>query len=102
MMGTERERERGWRQANERKRATGMEAGTRRDGNAGGDPRTNTWERGRERGRGGIGEGGGEAKKRKKPQSSRRHDLGNGGDLGGKRKNVDKKGLSGCWGVPQS
>ena len=33
-----------------------------------------------------IEEGGGEAMKRKKPQGGRRRDLGNGGDLGGKRK----------------
>ena len=40
-----------------------------------------------------IGEGGREAKKRKKPQNSCKHQAGNGGDLGGKRKNVEKKGL---------
>ena len=40
-----------------------------------------------------IGEGGREAKKRKKPQSSCRRRAGNGGDTGGKRKNVEKKGL---------
>ena len=34
----------------------------------------------------GIGEGGGEAKKCKRPHKSCRHDVGNGGDLGGKRK----------------
>ena len=34
----------------------------------------------------GIGEGGGEAKKREKPQRSCRRDVGNVGDLGGKRK----------------
>ena len=33
-----------------------------------------------------IGEGGREAKKRKKPQKSCRRHVGNGGDLGGKRK----------------
>ena len=33
-----------------------------------------------------IGEGGGEAKKRKKPHKSCRRHVGNGGDLGGKRK----------------
>ena len=33
----------------------------------------------------GIGEGGGEAKKRKKSYKSCRRDVGNGGDLGGKR-----------------
>ena len=33
-----------------------------------------------------IGEGGGEAKKSKKPQKSYRRDVENGGDLGGKRK----------------
>ena len=38
-----------------------------------------------------IGEGGREAKKRKKPQNSRRHRAGNGGDTGGKRKNVENK-----------
>ena len=41
----------------------------------------------------GIGEGGGEAKKRKEPYKSCRRHVGNGGDLGGKQKNVDKKGL---------
>ena len=40
-----------------------------------------------------IGEGGREAKKRKKPQNSCRRHVGNGGDLGGRRKNVEKKGL---------
>ena len=40
-----------------------------------------------------IGEGGGEAKKRKKPQNNCRRRAGNGGDTGGKRKNVEKKGL---------
>ena len=32
-----------------------------------------------------IGEGGGEAKKRKKPHKSCRRDVGNGGDMGGNR-----------------
>ena len=32
-------------------------------------------------------------KKRKKPQNSCRRRAGNGGDTGGKRKNVEKKGL---------
>ena len=40
----------------------------------------------------GIGESGGEAKKRKKPH--KRRDMGNGGDLSRKRKNVDNKGLA--------
>ena len=40
-----------------------------------------------------IGEGGQEAKKRKKPQNSCRRRAGNGGDRGGKRTNVEKKGL---------
>ena len=40
-----------------------------------------------------IEEGGREAKKRKKPHKSCRRHVGNGGDLDGKRKNVDKKGL---------
>ena len=40
-----------------------------------------------------IGEGGREAIKRKKPQNSCRRCVGNGGDLDGKRKNVEKKGL---------
>ena len=40
-----------------------------------------------------IGEGGREAKKRKKPQNSSRRRAGNGGDMDGKRKNVEKKGL---------
>ena len=40
-----------------------------------------------------IGEGGREAKKRKKPQNSCRCHVGNEGDLGGRRKNVEKKRL---------
>ena len=40
-----------------------------------------------------IGEGGREAEKHKKPQKSCRRHAGNGGDLGGKRKNVENKGL---------
>ena len=40
-----------------------------------------------------IGEGGTEAKKRKKPQNSCRRRAGSGGDTGGKRNNVEKKGL---------
>ena len=68
----------------------------------GGDPWTNTgWEWGRERGRkreqyrkeDGIGEDGRAAKKSKKPHKSCKRHVGNGGDLDGKRKNVDKKGL---------
>ena len=39
-----------------------------------------------------IGEGGREAKKRKKPQNSCRRHVRNGGDLGGKRENVENKG----------
>ena len=38
-----------------------------------------------------IGEGGREVKKRKKPQNSCRRQLGNGGDLGGKRKKCRKE-----------
>ena len=38
-----------------------------------------------------IGEGGSEAKKRKKPQSSCRRRAGNGGDTGGKRKQCRKE-----------
>ena len=41
-----------------------------------------------------IGEGGREAKRRKKPQNSCRRRAGNGGDMGGEiKKNVEKKGL---------
>ena len=40
-----------------------------------------------------IGEGGREAKKRKKPQNSCRRRARNEGDMGGKRKNVEKKRL---------
>ena len=40
-----------------------------------------------------IGESGREAKKRKKPQNSCRRHVGNVGDLGGNKKNVEKKGL---------
>ena len=43
-----------------------------------------------------IGEGGREAKKRKKLHKSCRRHVGNGGDLGGKRKNVENKGLVEC------
>ena len=39
----------------------------------------------------GIGEGGREAKKRKKPQNSCRRRAGNGGDMGGKRKKCRKE-----------
>ena len=38
-----------------------------------------------------IGEGGGEAKKCKKPHKSCRRHVGNGGDLGGKRKKLRKE-----------
>ena len=40
-----------------------------------------------------IVEGGREVKKRKKPKHNCRRHVGNGGDLGGKRKSVEKKGL---------
>ena len=40
-----------------------------------------------------IEEGGRGTKKRKKPQNSCRRRAGNGGDMGGKRENVEKKGL---------
>ena len=40
-----------------------------------------------------IGEGGREVRKRKKPPNSCRRPAGNGGDLGGKIKNIEKKGL---------
>ena len=40
-----------------------------------------------------IGEGGREAKKRKKSQNTCRRHVGNGEDLGGKRTNVEKKEL---------
>ena len=40
-----------------------------------------------------IGEGGREAKKRKKPQNSCRRRAGNGGDMGGKRKKCRKEGV---------
>ena len=38
-----------------------------------------------------IGEGSGEAKKRRKPQKSCRRDVENGGDLSGNMKNINKK-----------
>ena len=41
-----------------------------------------------------IGEGGRETKKRKKPQNSCRRHVGNGGDLGGKRKKCRKERVS--------
>ena len=40
----------------------------------------------------GNGESGGEAKKSKKPDKTCTRHVGNGGDLSGKRKNVEKKG----------
>ena len=40
-----------------------------------------------------IGEGGGEAKNRKKPRKSCRRDVGNGGDLCEKRKKYRQEGL---------
>ena len=40
-----------------------------------------------------IREGGRESKKGKKSHKSSRRHVGNGGDLSGKRKNVEKKGL---------
>ena len=40
-----------------------------------------------------IGKGGREAKKRRKPRNSCRRHVGNGGDLGGKRKNAENKAL---------
>ena len=40
-----------------------------------------------------IGESGRQAKKRKKPKNSCRRQVGNEGDFGGKRKNLEKKGL---------
>ena len=40
-----------------------------------------------------IGKGGREAKKCKKPQNSYRRHVGNGGDLGGKRKKCRKEGV---------
>ena len=52
-------------------------------GNGGGDNRNENR----------IGEGERGAKKRKKPQNSCRRRAGNRGDMGGKRKNVEKKGL---------
>ena len=88
----------GWRQKKGREMGTGTGAGTgqgrewgwdrsgagnessSRDGNGHED-----WDR--------TEESGGGAKKRDKPHKSRRRDVGNGGDLGGKRKNVDNKGF---------
>ena len=55
------------------------------DGNA--DEDNGNWNEDR------IGEGGRETKKRKKPQSSLRRHVGNGGDLGGKRKKYSKEGV---------
>ena len=53
------------------------------DGNGDGDEDNGNEDR--------IGEGGREAKKRKKPQNSCRRHAGNGGDLGGKRKKCRKE-----------
>ena len=90
--GTERERERGWKWTKERRTGTGTGAGTGRgtrrrtpdgDGDGNGDDDNGNENR--------IGEGGREAKKRKKPQNSCRRLAGNGGDTGGKRKKCTKE-----------
>ena len=65
---------------------TGTRVGTHRrrlDGNGNGDKDNGNEDR--------IGEGGREAKKRKKPQNSCRRRAGNGGDTGGKRKKCRKE-----------
>ena len=65
-----------------------------RDGNESGSGDGNGDEDGNaNRNKDGIGEGGGKAKKSKKPHKSCRRDVGNGGDLGGEKKNVEKKRL---------
>ena len=100
-MGTEREgeRERGWRTTKERTMGTGTGTGTgvethRRtpDGNGnrnGSENSSRDGNRDEDNGNGNedrIGEGGREAKNRRKPQNNCRRNVGNGGDLGGKRK----------------
>ena len=49
-----------------------------------------------------IGDGGREAKKRKKPQNSCRRRAGNGGDTGGKRKRCRKEGVGSVAGNPDN
>ena len=82
--------------------ATGTGVGTRRrtpdgNGDGNGDGNEDCSGDGSGDGDNGIenrmGEGGREAKKRMKPQNSCRRRAGNGRDMGGKRKNVEKKGL---------
>ena len=62
---------------------TGTEARTVCSGDGNGDDDNGNENR--------IGEGGREAKKRKKPQNSCRRRAGNGGDMGGKRKKCRKE-----------
>ena len=50
----------------------------------------------------GIGEGGGKAKKRKKSRKSCRRDVGNGENLGGKRKNRRQRSVSSTAANPDS
>ena len=61
------------------------------DGNGDGSEDSSGDKNGDEDNGNGIGEGGREAKKRKKPQNSCRRHVGNGGDLGGKRKTCRKE-----------
>ena len=49
-----------------------------------------------------IGEGGREAKKRKKPQNSCRRRAGNGGDMGGKRKKCRKERVGSVAAIPDN
>ena len=111
-MERERERERGWRRTKDCRVGTGTGAGTRRERGRGWRPvdehtmgtRTAAETETRACGDGNrdedgnrngnedrIGEGGGNAKKRKKPHKSCRRHVGNGGDLGGKRKKSRKE-----------
>ena len=68
-------------------------AGTGREREGGQGWRPEDQRRGEDKNGDGIGEGRGKAKERKKPYKSCKHDVGNGGDLGGNKENVNKKGL---------
>ena len=103
--GTGTEREWGWRRTEERKTGPRTGAGTKvetrgriQDGNGDGSWDRNESTSGDGNGDGDgngnedrIGEGGREAKKRKKPHKSCRSHVGNGGDLGGRRETCRKE-----------
>ena len=80
----------GWRRTKERKVGTGTGTGTgvetRGRTQEGNGDRSGDISKSSSGNEDGIGEGGEEVKKRKKPHRSCRRDVGNGGYLGGKRK----------------